>query len=90
MMKQNYINGAWLDGASTTANINPSNTDDVIGYYAQADAQQAELAIAAASAAAPGWALSNIQVRADALDKIGTEILARKEELGTLLSREEG
>ena len=89
-MKQNYIDGAWLDGASTTANINPSNTDDVIGHYAQADAQQAELAIAAASAAAPAWALSNIQMRADALDKIGTEIIARKEELGTLLSREEG
>ena len=89
-MKQNYIDGAWLDGASSTANINPSNTDDVIGHYAQADAQQAELAIAAASAAAPAWALSNIQMRADALDKIGTEIIARKEELGTLLSREEG
>ena len=89
-MKQNYIDGAWLDGASSTANINPSNTNDVIGHYAQADAQQAQLAIAAAAAAAPGWALSNIQVRADALDKIGTEIIARKEELGTLLSREEG
>lgn len=89
-MKQNYIDGAWVDGASTTANINPSNTDDVIGHYAQADAKQAELAIAAASSAAPGWALSNIQMRADALDKIGTEIIARKDELGTLLSREEG
>ncbi|MGH7291210.1 MAG: aldehyde dehydrogenase family protein, partial [Myxococcota bacterium] len=31
-----------------------------------------------------------IQARSDALDKIGTEILARKEELGTLLAREEG
>jgi len=89
-MNQNYINGAWVDGASTATNINPSNTDDIIGHYAQADAQQAELAIAAAAAAAPGWALSNVQLRADALDKIGSEILARKEELGTLLSREEG
>ncbi|QYF92164.1 aldehyde dehydrogenase family protein [Massilia sp. PAMC28688] len=89
-MKQNYINGAWVDGATSSANINPSNTADIIGHYAQADAQQAEMAIAAAAAAAPGWALSNIQVRADALDRIGTEIIARKEELGTLLSREEG
>lgn len=89
-MKQNYIDGNWVDGASTTANINPSNTNDVIGHYAQADAQQAQLAIAAAAAAAPGWALSNVQMRADALDKIGSEIIARKEELGTLLSREEG
>jgi aldehyde dehydrogenase (NAD+) len=34
--------------------------------------------------------VSSIQARADALDKIGTEILARREELGTLLAREEG
>ena len=32
----------------------------------------------------------SIQPRADILDAIGNEILARKEELGTLLSREEG
>jgi acyl-CoA reductase-like NAD-dependent aldehyde dehydrogenase len=36
-MKQNYIGGAWVDGASTSTNINPSNTDDIIGHYAQAD-----------------------------------------------------
>ena len=89
-MKQNYINGAWIDGASATENINPSNTADVIGHYAQADARQTDLAIAAAAATAPAWGLSNPQMRADALDKIGTEILGRKEELGALLSREEG
>ncbi|MES2536067.1 MAG: aldehyde dehydrogenase family protein [Pseudomonadota bacterium] len=89
-MKQNYINGEWLDGASASANINPSNTADIIGHYAQADVRQAELAIAAAAAAAPAWGLSNTQMRADALDRIGTEILARREELGALLSREEG
>jgi acyl-CoA reductase-like NAD-dependent aldehyde dehydrogenase len=89
-MKQNYINGSWLDGVSAKANINPSNTADIIDHYAQADANQADQAIAAAAAAAPAWGLSNPQARADALDKIGTEILARKEELGKLLSREEG
>src|SRR5438034_1120041 len=89
-MKQNYINGAWLDGATVVDNINPSNTADIVDHYAQADAKQAEFAITAAAAAAPAWGLSNIQMRADALDRIGTEILARKQELGTLLSREEG
>ena len=43
-----------------------------------------------AQAAFPAWSTSGIQARSDALDKIGTEILARREELGTLLSREEG
>ena len=40
----------------------------------------------AARAAAPAWSTSGIQARSDALDKIGNEILARREELGTLLS----
>ena len=86
----NYIAGEWLAGGSTTANRNPSNLDDVIGEYAQADAAQACAAIAAAARAFPGWATGSIQERANALDKIGSEILARKDELGRLLSREEG
>ncbi|WP_417458905.1 aldehyde dehydrogenase family protein [Kordiimonas sp.] len=86
----NYIDGAWVEGESYTENINPSNTADVIGEYAQASREQAEAAISAANAAAHGWARSGIQARFDALDYIGTQLLARKEELGELLSREEG
>ena len=86
----NYIAGEWLTGGSTTANRNPSNLDDVIGEYARADAAQARAAIAAAARAFPAWATGSIQERANALDKIGSEILARKDELGRLLSREEG
>lgn len=62
----------------------------MVGDYAQADAAQAGMAIAAASAAAHAWARSTGQRRADVLDAVGTELLARKEELGRLLSREEG
>jgi aldehyde dehydrogenase (NAD+) len=51
MSKQNYINGQWVEGASATRNVNPSNTADVIDEYAQADRAQAESAIAAARAA---------------------------------------
>jgi aldehyde dehydrogenase (NAD+) len=86
----NYIAGEWLAGASTRPNRNPSDLADVIGDYAQADAAQATEAIAAAARAFPAWAAGSIQERANALDKIGSEILARKDELGRLLSREEG
>ena len=86
----NYINGQWLAGANWSKNINPSDVNDVVGEYAQADQAQAEQAIAAARAAAPAWAAFNVQARADMLDKIGNEIIARKDELGQLLSREEG
>ncbi len=86
----NYVNGQWMAGATWSKNVNPSDLSDVVGEYAQADQAQTEQAIAAARAAAPGWANFNVQARADLLDKIGAEILARKDELGRLLSREEG
>lgn len=86
----NLIGGQWLATGGYSPNVNPSNLADVIGEYAQADAQQLETAVQAARAAFAAWSVSNIQARADALDKIGTEILARRDELGTLLAREEG
>ena len=91
-MKQhdNLINGAWTPGNSYAPNTNPSNLADVIGDYAQGDASDVDAAVAAAMAAFPAWSTSGIQARSDALDKIGSEILARKEELGDLLAREEG
>ncbi|MFO7309933.1 MAG: aldehyde dehydrogenase family protein [Pseudomonadota bacterium] len=87
---QNFIAGEWVAGHDTTKNINPSNTNDVIGEYARASATDAERAIAAAKAAFPAWARTTPQERHDILKKVGDEILARKDELGRLLSREEG
>ena len=89
-MHANFINGEWVEGVNIRVNINPSDLSDKVGDYSQADAMQAEWAIEAAQAAADGWARSTGQQRADMLDIIGTEILARKNELGRLLSREEG
>jgi aldehyde dehydrogenase (NAD+) len=87
---KNYINGEWVSAENAVANVNPSDTSDIVGEYAQADAAQAETAIAQAAAAFPEWSNSGIQQRFDSLDFIGTELLARKEELGNLLAREEG
>ncbi|CAL75445.1 aldehyde dehydrogenase; NAD-linked [Bradyrhizobium sp. ORS 278] len=87
---KNFIAGEWVDGSGVTRNINPSNTNDVVGEYAKADKAQTEKAIAAAKAAFPAWSRSTPQERYDALNKISAEILSRKEELGRLLAREEG
>jgi acyl-CoA reductase-like NAD-dependent aldehyde dehydrogenase len=89
-LKDNLIAGEWKRATSYTPNINPSNLADVIAEYAQGGAGDVDAAVAAATAAFPAWATGSVQARSDALDKIGTEILARREELGTLLSREEG
>jgi len=87
---KNFICGQWVETANSTANVNPSDTSDILGHAAQGTVADLDKAIDAAHAAAPGWAGSTPQQRFDVLDFIGTEILARKEELGTLLSREEG
>lgn len=89
-MHRNLINGEWVEGARVSRNINPSDTRDLVGEYAQADAAQARQAIAAARAAFAGWSLTTPQQRFDLLDAAGSEILARKAELGDLLAREEG
>jgi acyl-CoA reductase-like NAD-dependent aldehyde dehydrogenase len=86
----NFIAGRWTAGVQTRPNVNPSDTRDVIGEYAQADAAQTAEAIAAAQAAAAGWAAATPQARFDVLDAVGSELLARKDEIGRLLAREEG
>ncbi|APG92022.1 aldehyde dehydrogenase family protein [Sinorhizobium americanum] len=88
-LHQNLIAGEWV-GSDGVANVNPSNTNDVIGEYARATADDASAAIAAAKAAFPVWSRSGILERHAILRKTADEILARKDELGRLLSREEG
>ena len=78
---QNYIAGEWVDGSTVTRDINPSNTNDLVGEYAQADAAQTNAAIEAAHAAFPTWSRTTPQERHDILLRIATEILARREEL---------
>src|SRR5205823_6759115 len=69
---------------------NPSELTDVVAEFARADAVQAESAIRAAADARAAWGDSTPQRRFDVLDAIGNELLARKDELGRLLAREEG
>jgi alpha-ketoglutaric semialdehyde dehydrogenase len=90
MHAKNFIGGEWVEAKDRSQDLNPSNTKDVVGEYPRASAADAEKAIAAAKAAFPTWSRSSIQERHDILKRIGDEILARKDELGKLLSREEG
>ncbi len=85
-----YINGRWQTGVTTGSSENPSDTSEVVAEYARADRSQTEAAIRAAADAFPHWRRTTPQRRADVLDQIGSEILARKDQLGLLLAREEG
>ena len=77
----NFIGGEKSSGVSTIDNINPSDTNDIVGRFARASAADAEDAIAAALAASHDWARSGIQMRHDILKKAADEIMARKEAL---------
>ena len=87
---KNHINGRWETGVTTGVSDNPSDLADAVGEYARADGNQTAAAIHAAAVASSAWGQSTPQRRADTLDQIGSEILARKDELGSLLAREEG
>lgn len=86
----NYIDGRAVDSKDRMTDINPSNTSDIVGEFARATTAELDQAIASARTAFTKWSRSTPQERFDILDRAGTEILARKEELGRLLARENG
>jgi acyl-CoA reductase-like NAD-dependent aldehyde dehydrogenase len=87
---KNFIAGDWVAAANAAPDLNPSNTVDIVGEFPRGSRADAEAAIAAARDAFPAWSRSTPQERHDVLKRIGDEILARKDELGRVLSREEG
>lgn len=87
---KSYIDGQWIDGSGDSPDENPADLAAPVGTYGVLDAGQVAQAVDAAAAALPAWSLTSPQQRADILDRAGSEILARKEELGRLLAMEEG
>ena len=87
---KNFIAGDWVAGASQIENRNPSDTSDLIGLFEQASGDQLGDALAAARKAQVAWAGYALERKQAVLMSIGNELMARAEELGTLLSREEG
>jgi len=88
--ERNFIAGEWAEAADAAPDVNPSDTQDIVGLYARASSADAERAVLAAKAAFPAWSRSSVQERHDILKRVGDTILSRKEELGRLLAREEG
>jgi len=86
----NLIAGRAVSSTDRSTDLNPSNLGDVVGEFARGTPSEVDQAIAAARDAFATWSRSTSQQRFDILDRAGTEILARKEELGRLLSREQG
>lgn len=85
-----HIAGRWDKGTSAVQNRNPSDLADMIGEYGQADAALLDEALEAARRAQPAWWQAGVQKRHDVLMAIGTELMARADEIGRMVAREEG
>ncbi|QYH02829.1 aldehyde dehydrogenase family protein [Campylobacter lari] len=85
-----YINGQWVEGVNTIKNINPSDIDNDLGDVAQADKKQVELAIDAAKEAQISWEKTSLEEKANLLYKIGESLMNRSDEIGKIISLEEG
>ncbi|MEO8115676.1 MAG: aldehyde dehydrogenase family protein [Phenylobacterium sp.] len=85
-----FIGGERVSVDAPGSSLNPSDTRDVVARVPNGGAAEVDAAVAAARAAQPAWAEGSPEVRSDLLDKVGDTILKRREELGRLLSREEG
>lgn len=88
--KLNLIAGNWMAGESETENRNPSDLSDLVGRFAQASAEHLDATLAQARVAQVEWAEFGPERKQAVLMNIGNELMSRAEELGTLLSREEG
>ncbi|MFM0234094.1 aldehyde dehydrogenase family protein [Paraburkholderia sediminicola] len=86
----NLIDGEWTAGERYTPNVNPSNTNEIVGEFASASAEHVTAAIAAARRVFPVWSSYPCQARADILMRAAQTLRAESQRLGELLSREEG
>ena len=89
-MKKNLVAGEWIGASDASENRNPADRTDLIGHFAQGSAETVQAAVEAARGALADWAASTPQRRADLLEAVAQAILARADEIGRLLAREEG
>ncbi len=85
-----WIGGERVAGDRPGKSLNPSDTRDVVARTPKGGAAEVDQAVSAATDAFDDWANASPEVRFDVLDKAGSLIMERKDQIGRLLSREEG
>ncbi len=89
---KNFINGEWVEShtGKTFGNINPANTDEVVGIFQQSDERDVNDAIGAAGEAYKKWRLVPAPKRGEILYRIAQRLLKEKEEMSRDMTREMG
>ena len=89
---RNYIAGHWVDCQSkkTFANINPANTEEVVGLFEDSGPEDVRAAFDAATHAQAGWAALPAPRRGEYLFKAAEILEGRLTKLGEEMTREEG
>ena len=89
---QNLIGGKWVDAKSGKRfeNINPADTEDVIGTFPLSGPEDVDIAVKAARKAFKSWRLVPAPKRGEIIFKIGRLMVERKENLAKLETQEMG
>ena len=89
---KNFIAGEWSvpDGAELVDNINPANTDEVLGQWPASPASELDRAVEAAKNAFVTWKRTPAPERARVIMRAHRLLEERIEEIAQSLSREEG
>ncbi len=89
---QNYIGGRWSDSSDgkTFENRNPANWQEVLGTFPLSTKEDVDRAAKAAEAAFRKWRLVPAPERGSIMRKVGDIMVARKEEIARIMTREMG
>ncbi|HEY0005501.1 MAG TPA: aldehyde dehydrogenase family protein [Pyrinomonadaceae bacterium] len=89
---RNFIGGEWVESASvkTLDNLNPANTDDVLGTVRQSTREEARRAVEAASEAFRAWRSTPAPARGRIVARAARLMEDDKETIAGILTREEG
>ena len=89
---KNFIAGQWLEPTTGEYfdDINPANTRDVVGQFPKSGKADVQRAVESAKKGFALWKRTPAPARGDILRKVGDLLVARKEELAALMTREMG
>lgn len=89
---RNFINGEWQESRSsqTAPNVNPANTDDVLGTVKLSTREEARRAVEVAAEAFRSWRSTPAPQRGKVVARFARLLEEDKENLAQLLTREEG